>query len=181
MASKELGYSEFRAQVEKFNADSESYSFCKSIRGGCCTSNIQILKEDGEHIRDVIQTGQISRDTVKRAQRRARDNEVTRCPFLGESDDCTIYPFRPIVCINHGNGGIPLDKDMVKPILTGSTEDVVMKDLGPFSCANCVQLIDNETSVPVEIVRKSMIIGSNAEKGQTTRMRSFLTESLPHY
>lgn len=181
MPSPELGYSEFREEVKKFNAEVKS-PFCKSIEGGCCSPDILIQKEDAELIRVAIQKGEIPRDTAKRAQRRARDNEIDRCPFLGEESECTIYEYRPLACIAHGNGGIPKDKNQIEAVMKGSSEELAVSDLGPFSCSNCLPLIDHDASVPSETIRKSLIIDYEARAiGPHVGMREFLTKTLPHY
>jgi len=180
MSSPELGYAQFRSQVEKFNEEAEPYSFCKAIKGGCCSPDIVIQVEDGAWIKDAVQNGDISQDTVERAIKRAKNPQVDRCPFLGEQNECTIYENRPLVCIAHGNGGYPLDPDKTRAILRGSTEDIAPKELGVFSCENCAPLIDGEERLPAEIVRKSTIIRIEVEAvGPFTSMRDFILEELP--
>lgn len=179
--NRELSYSDFRAKALKFNAEAQQYSFCKSINGGCCVRNVPLIREDKELIKDAVQKKEIPRETMRRAQRRARDKELNECVFLGEQGECTIYSSRPVVCINHGNGGIPKDEQRRMQILGGSSGEISVKDIAPFSCADCISNTDQEGAVPEEIARKGMIIKYELNRRPTTSIEDFLTKELPHY
>lgn len=182
MPIPEITYSEFREKAENFNSKAKPYSFCKAINGGCCHRDVDVIKDDKEFIRDAIQRGDIPRETVRRAQRRARDPQEKQCPFLGEQGECTIYPYRPLICIQHGNGGLPRDPGKRKEVLGGSQEEIPIKDIVPYSCESCAPHIDATGTVPAEVVRRSLLVlfVSRSSKSRTS-LNTFVAKELPRY
>lgn len=184
MPLPEIGYSEFREKAERFNAQAAKYSFCKGINGGCCIPNVNMLEDDKKLIIDAASRGKIEKSVIRRARRRAKDPEVNSCPFLGDDEKCTIYPYRPIKCIQHGNGGIPRSEEDVKAIASGAKESLTAKELVPFSCKDCLAEVDSETQIPREVIMKTMFIkdsNDNNPTAQSTPMNVFLLRDLPKW
>lgn len=143
--------------------------------------DVPVLKEDKDFIGDAVRKGEVTQDVMKRAQRRARNPQEKHCPFLGEQGECAIYPYRPVVCINHGNGGLPRNQSKRREILGGSAEDIEVRNLGPYSCENCIPHVDQDAVLPSEVVRKGMFIRYELERRPRTSLNTFVAKELPHY
>lgn len=76
----------------------------------CCTSIVAISNNDMLVITSDIESGKISRGTVENAIERSKMPENGRCPFLTDTNLCSIYESRPYQCITWGIGGKPLPK-----------------------------------------------------------------------
>ncbi|MBI2031441.1 MAG: YkgJ family cysteine cluster protein [Candidatus Levybacteria bacterium] len=180
MRVPEIEYPEFREKVERFDSSFREYNFCKGIDGGCCKANVSMVYGDKKIISDALARGDIKKWVVKRAQRRAKDPKVTQCPFLGRDKKCTIYPHRPVHCIQHGNGGIPLNVDEdIRAMAKGSKATIKTRDLGTFSCKDCALAVDGEAEVPAEVVLKSVFIRSNVSRKPSTPLNTFILRELP--
>jgi Fe-S-cluster containining protein len=173
-------YLQLRRQALELNAAAADCSMCHSIEGGCCVPDLSMLPEDQELIHDAVASGDISPETLSRARARAQDESVDRCPFLGDEYECTIYPYRPVVCIQHGNGGLPKEKaTALRAMERPGNRTIRVKDIEQFSCTACGKLNGDNTRIPLSVVGKSVAILVTIQQGEQhygkRRMHEFLT------
>ena len=173
-------YLQLRRDVLELNDSAAEYSLCHSIEGGCCVPDLSMLPEDQEFILVAAAMGDISVETLRRARDRAQDAAVDRCPFLGDDYLCTIYEHRPVVCIQHGNGGLPKDKaTAIRAMERPGKRTIRVGDMEQFSCTACGKLNDNSTRIPLSIVGKSVAILVTIQQGEQhygkRRMHEFIT------
>ncbi len=174
-------YLQLRQQTLDLNDEGRAYCVCHSIKGGCCVPDLSMLPEDQQLIREAVERGDISAATVRRAQARAADESVDRCPFLGDEYECTIYPYRPVVCIQHGNGGLPKDKaTALRAMERPGKRTIRLRDIEQFSCTACGERNDDNDRIPLSVVGKSVAILvtiQNAEQHYGKhRMNDFIAE-----
>lgn len=177
-------YLHLREEALKLNDTAGEYSLCKAIRGGCCKRDVTMLIEDQQVILEAIVRGDIDAPTLQRARRRALDEHEAFCPFLGDGGECTIYAFRPVLCIQHGNGGLPADKPTaLKAMRKPGNRTIRVADLEPFSCDACAAQIDPNTRIPLSVAGKSVAILITLQEGERhygrPRMNSFVIEQIP--
>lgn len=174
-------YLKLRNEVLALNESAQCYSFCKAINGGCCKRDLRLLPEDRELIQEAVERGDIDQQTLDRAVERAKDDELEFCPFLGDQGECTIYAHRPVVCIQHGNGGLPKDKaTTLRAIKNPGNKTIKFSDLEPFSCNACAEHFGPGYRIPLSIAGKSTAILVTIQQGQkhygNRTMNQFLIE-----
>lgn len=148
-----------REEVLTFDRDASRYCLCKAIEGGCCKRGLTILPEDEEIIVEAVARGDIEPETLDRARVRARDDREEFCPFLGDRGECTIYEHRPLVCMQHGNGGLPKDRALArKAIQSPGNKTVKVSDLEQFACVACSEQVNPNTRIPLSVIGKSVAI-----------------------
>ena len=122
---------------------------CRKGRGMCCEGATPVTKYDQGIIMQGVKSRDVSRKTIKLAARRARVDK-TKCGFLDEERQCVIYPFRPIMCIMTGVGGLPnkLHPEVVDAIelfLSGGPDvEVPTGKLVTSMCPDCAKQLTNE-------------------------------------
>jgi hypothetical protein len=152
-------YIRMRHEVLTFDEESRHCALCKGIDGGCCKRDLTILPEDEENIVEAAARGDIAPETIERARRRAADPGEEFCPFFGDQGECTIYPHRPLVCMQHGNGGLPKDRAVARKALTApGSRTIRICELEQFSCDACAAQLDPMTRIPLSVVGKSVAI-----------------------
>jgi Fe-S-cluster containining protein len=174
-------YIRMRKEVLEFDEGARQYCLCKGINGGCCKRDLRLLPEDEEVILEAVKRGDIDPTTLQRATLRARDASEAFCPFLGERGECTIYPHRPIVCMQHGNGGLPKDKAVARRALERpGNRTIKVSELEQFSCDACAEHVGATDRIPLSIVGRSVAILLTIQQGQrhygSRTMNQFLTE-----
>lgn len=177
-------YIKLRNEILALNESAKQYCLCKAIDGGCCKPNLKMLPEDQEVIMEAVASGEIDAATLQRARRRADDEQVNRCPFLGDQGECTIYPYRPVVCIQHGNGGLPKDKETtMRAIRNPGKKTIKISEIEKFSCDACAEQINHNDRIPLSVVGKSVSILVTIQEGERhyghRRMNQFLREAFP--
>lgn len=91
--------------------------------GACCTAEVPIYTSDMLRITQDIQSGDISRQTVSDAIKRANDpSKAAACPFLTDDNLCSIYDSRPYICVAWGIGGEPMEPNLYKKMATSWEE-----------------------------------------------------------
>lgn len=174
-------YLKLRRDALEMNDTYRQHSLCHSIDGGCCLPDLSMLPEDQQIILGAAERGDISPDVIRRARARAQDHSIDRCPFLGDECECTIYAYRPVVCIQHGNGGLPKDKaTALRAMERPGKRTIRVKDLEQFSCTACARCNDDNTRIPLSVVGKSVAILVTIQQGERhygrRHMREFVTE-----
>ncbi|HUG13858.1 MAG TPA: YkgJ family cysteine cluster protein [Thermomicrobiales bacterium] len=177
-------YLQLRANLLDLNETAAQHSLCKAIAGGCCVPNLKMLKDDQELILAAVERGDIDAETVQRARRRATDEQVTRCPFLGDHAECTIYAYRPAVCIQHGHGGLPKDKaTTMRAIRTPGNKTIRVAELEQFACDACAKCIKPTDRIPLSVVGRSVVALVAIQQGERhygePRMNQFLIDNFP--
>lgn len=76
--------------------------------GTCCEADILITPDDEAEITQAVKRKQIIPSVIKAAQERVKKG-TDKCGFLNEANKCTIYQFRPALCIATGGAGVPTD------------------------------------------------------------------------
>jgi hypothetical protein len=105
-----MNYFELRRNIKQQSDALPSDHPCRNGNGRCCNErDIPVTPSDERYIAAGIRSGKISAETVFRARKNAKDSSVGHCPFLGPDKKCTIYEFRPIVCVVTGIGAKPND------------------------------------------------------------------------
>ena len=173
-------YLKLRNDALELNASASAHCLCHSIEGGCCVRDLSMLPEDQEMILEAAACGAIDVATLRRARERAQDDAVQRCPFLGDAYECTIYAHRPVVCIQHGHGGLPKDKaTAIRAMKRPGKRTLRVADMEQFSCVACGQRNDNDARIPLSIVGKSVAILVTIQQGEKhygkRRMNEFIT------
>ena len=68
---------------------------------GCCLPNLTVSRIEADAIHHyLIQNGESLKTILELESQNPHQN--TRCSFLDESGDCSIYDARPLVCRSHG-------------------------------------------------------------------------------
>lgn len=110
--------------------------------GRCCDGTTPVNGNDEEVIEAAFDRGEIKLKTIKAAQRRV-NNGTTKCGFLNEKKECTIYESRPAICAVTGAGGVPSSaypetKHAVENMLaTGANEEIPAAKLVSSMCPDC--------------------------------------------
>lgn len=177
-------YMKLRADVLALNEEARPYCLCKAIDGGCCKRDLKMLPEDQQVIAEAVERGDIDQQTLQRARRRAQDDQERFCPFLGERGECTIYAHRPVVCIQHGNGGLPKDKPTaLRAIRSPGKRTLKIAEMEQFSCDACAAQVEPGYRIPLSIVGKSVAILVTIQDGERhyghLTMNRFLIEQFP--
>lgn len=176
-------YIKLRNEVLALNESAQCYSFCKAINGGCCKRDLRLLPEDRELIQEAVERGDIDQQTLDRAVERAKDDELEFCPFLGDQGECTIYAHRPVVCIQHGNGGLPKDKAVaMRAVKSPGKKTIKVADMELFSCTACAEHFSQSHRIPLSVVGKSLAILLTIQDAQRhyeeRRMNQFLIDEF---
>jgi hypothetical protein len=179
-------YRRLRDEALRLNETGRPYALCRNIAGGCCIRDIKLLPEDQLVILEAAARGDIDGATLQRARRRALDEGVTQCPFLGDQYECTIYDYRPVVCIQHGNGGLPTDKaTTLRAMRTPGNRTIRVGDLEQFACDACAAQGNPNDRIPLSIVGKSVAILVTVQEGERhygrPRMIQFLIDHVPEH
>jgi Putative zinc- or iron-chelating domain len=173
-------YLNLRRDALELNESASEYCLCKAVGSSCCVPNLSMLPEDQQMILEAVARGAISVETLRRAKDRVQDKNLDRCPFLGDSGECTIYEHRPVVCIQHGNGGLPKDKaTALRAMNKPGKRTIRISDLEQFSCTACAAQIDDSKRIPLSVVGKSVAILVTIQQGERHygkhRMNEFIT------
>lgn len=176
-------YLQLRKDTLELNDSAREHSLCHSIKGGCCVPNLSMLPEDQELILEAAKRGDIGVDTIRRARARAQDDSVDRCPFLGDEYECTIYEYRPVVCIQHGNGGLPKDKaTALRAMKRPGKRTIRLNEIEQFSCTACGKCNDDNSRIPLSVVGKSVSVLVTVQHAEQhygkRRMNAFVTEQF---
>ncbi|HLT18232.1 MAG TPA: YkgJ family cysteine cluster protein [Thermomicrobiales bacterium] len=176
-------YIKLRNEALEMNEAGQEYCLCRGIEGGCCKPNLKMLPEDQQVIFEAYQRGEIAPETIRRAVERARGGERRFCPFLGDDYRCTIYEHRPVVCIQHGNGGLPKRKDVaLKAMRSPGNKTIRVSEIEQFSCDACAKHVTGKERLPLAIVGKSVAILVTIQEGEkhygTPRMNDFLINTF---
>ncbi|MEZ4523327.1 MAG: YkgJ family cysteine cluster protein [Thermomicrobiales bacterium] len=157
--STNASYIRMRQEVLNFDQEAAPYCFCKAIDGGCCKRDLTLLPEDEGVILEAVAGGEIEPSTIARARPRARDDNEEFCPFLGDRGECTIYAHRPLVCMQHGNGGLPRDRALAKrAIQKPGNKTIKVSDLEMFACNACAEQVNQNDRIPLSVAGKSTAI-----------------------
>lgn len=81
---------------EKFSGIESKYPLnfkCKNGCSGCCVDGLSV---------NVVEFMAIKNELVTYHQPFTHKKTEGKCPFLNESEACTIYSVRPIICRSHG-------------------------------------------------------------------------------
>lgn len=160
MSAENGYYSELRELQQNLNENYTEFNLCEGT-GDCCEPNLFILNQDMEVIKSGVKQGDIPLDVVQRAKERARDPNLTNCSFLSNDNRCTIYPFRPLVCMYYGYGGYPhtgknIDEEKREAIQRGEFElgeTIPNTELGVFACEGCGVNKCGDKKIPLEVVQ----------------------------
>lgn len=166
-----------REDVLKFDRDASPYCLCKAIDGGCCKRGLTLLPEDEEIIVEAAARGDIDPATLQRARVRAADPNEEFCPFLGDRGECTIYEHRPLVCMQHGNGGLPMNRALAKKaIQSPGKKTIKVSELEQFACVACSEQVDGNARIPLSVVGKSVAILVTIQDRQRHANRKTMNE-----
>jgi Fe-S-cluster containining protein len=176
-------YQRLRDEALQLNDAGRPFSLCRGIDGGCCIRDIKLLPEDQSIILEAAKRGDIPAETMQRARRRALDPSINACAFLGEQCECTIYAYRPVVCIQHGNGGLPTDKaTALKALQKPGNRTIRIGDIEQFACDACAAHAKPNDRIPLSIVGKSVAILITVQEGERhygrPRMNQFVIENV---
>lgn len=176
-------YIKLREQALELNASAQQYCLCRGIKGGCCKPNLKMLPEDQQIIYEAYQRGEIAPETIRRAVERARGGERRFCPFLGDDYRCTIYEHRPVVCIQHGNGGLPRRKDVaLRAMRNPGNKTIRISEIEQFSCDACAEHVTGKERLPLAMVGQSVAILVTIQQGEKyygePRMNDFLINTF---
>lgn len=176
-------YLQLRANLLELNESAAPYSLCRAIDGGCCKRDIKLLIDDQQVILEAVERGDIDPVVVQRARRRAEDDSLDRCSFLGEQGECTIYAHRPLLCIQHGHGGLPKDKaTTMRAVKSPGNKTIRVSDIEQFSCDACAAHVKPGDRVPLSVVGRSVLYLVAIQEGEkhygTPHMNQFIIENF---
>ncbi len=138
---------------------------CTKGNAKCCDREIGTTEDDERLIYKAFQEGKIPDSVRQRAAKRLRDN-VDKCLFLGDQNECLIYPFRPFVCVEWGGIRGFSNSDKIEILKkreqkTGNKQFIPMSALACKACPDCAkQLEARQTNLPLLVVE----IATAAEK-----------------
>lgn len=134
-------YQELRERALALNQKEGSKHPCVRGNGACCEPDIQITADDALNIRQSAMKGLIPLNVIQDAKKRVRNKNRQRCAFLGDDNECSIYEFRPLVCIITGTGGKPRTEDVRKAVdlfkITGKDTEISCTKVTDASCVDC--------------------------------------------
>jgi|GEM_PF-5125516 len=139
-----IDYKDLRRSLLQENKLLPSEHPCCKGKGNCCERNIPVSEKDVQIISGAIQRGDIPRSVIAQAKERAATSKQNRCPFLNPRNECSIYPYRPIVCIEARAGGTAHPKQLEATVQqyaeTGTDPGIpVCNTRTSHMCAECHQ------------------------------------------
>lgn len=142
--------------ITKIPAD---YPCSRCNTSECCQNRkVRLTFFDAQYILEAIKNGEISKKVAEQAWETAKDRNSRICPFLNsETNKCTIYNHRPLVCMTYGYGHIPNQEEMERSFrilkLTKKDLGVQIKSGEVHMCENSAQeLINTSRRMPLGIM-----------------------------
>jgi hypothetical protein len=140
--------------------------YCEKGNGECCKVKIEILDSDLEVIENAVRANLIPLPVIIGAYKASLDPEAKSCAFLYEAKDgqrlCSIYEYRPLICITNTAGGSPQDHVYMKLALAGiKLPDIKVRDLEKCGlCTGCFRKAERDNpSLPLEHLVTSLNVG----------------------
>ncbi len=161
---------------------------CVRGNGACCYQpEVPSTTEDHEVIIQAAKDGKIPKHIIDRALKRAFDPLSKGCPFLGDNNECTIYPYRPVICMMYGTGAGPSSRQLLAEAMkkrkSGKERGLKMPQVRPFLCDSCMVSFNPRTVYPTLIVEKTLevwdYIAVRAHEGKAMWLTNFVKYLLP--
>jgi len=111
---------------------------CRPGVARCCEVDIPLTDGDKEIVVRGIASGAISQEIVDKAIVKAKKHGTKRCAFLNDRNGrCTIYNYRPLVCVATGTTGIPSSEKALGTLLANPSEGLPFSQLSSTMCSRC--------------------------------------------
>lgn len=157
-----IEYLQLRNIADQNNATMGSDHPCRRGKADCCRTDLLLADSDAAYIREGIQHGDISSQTLVSAKDRARKGKKV-CPFLSENKECTIYERRPLICIATGTMAIPSnaeDASIMKFTTNEGGIGLPFSKLSSSMCKGCHSTLAKQgKGVSAQALRDSQEIG----------------------
>lgn len=179
-------YRQVRQTAEQLNSRMPADHPCQRGNGECCmVRDLAMTMDDLGVIAEGIANEDISQETLHQAMRNEGDEENQYCPFFDRTNRvCTIYEYRPLVCVSYGMGASPESQDVYDAAVTSQVqgEDAAIP---LFNCDH-VQMCQSciitqgirDVQIPLQDVQDSQTIKSYLEETNTFSTASFV-RALP--
>lgn len=168
-------YLAIRRTAEVMNNRKSANHPCVRGNGECCRQrNISLTFEDAKLIERAVGRRQIPESVRQQAIANASDPTREYCPFFDiEGRVCTIYRYRPIICIAYGIGGIPESNGITTDVPKGRMRALNM-------CHGCFNSLDGSMeTVPLQDVQDYRVIAGYLEQSPRISSSDFVREILP--
>lgn len=152
-------YLQLRRKVMADAKKMDKVSPCQKGKGFCCTAHVGVSVEESQEIISAARDKKIPDTVIKRVAQNLADENNGMCPFLGKTNNCMIYEYRPLECVNFGRGALIVTEEgsrEASQVLKGEREDG-LKEPGvkPRLCEHCQPLRDPDISYPVTLLVSS--------------------------
>lgn len=126
--------------------ENQKGTLCTEGNANCCTSDAEVVAKDVNHIFEGFRSGILPIEALEVALYRAATND-SRCPFLDDDNGCSIYEYRPLICISNDTLKLPTKhrvRNIQKICNNRSLDDNVPYDwTGNKLCDDCHKRIQN--------------------------------------
>lgn len=138
---------------------------CVKGNGECCIDEAAVLPQDIELLQEKFRNGTLDIQILEEDIGRVAQASGA-CPFLDEEKNCTVYHFRPLICVYNNGLYLPGGEANAKKVndiiaINGNdSQRIALKYLAGPSCSNCFDECNessdtNLNSVSVEDLVKS--------------------------
>jgi hypothetical protein len=124
---------------------------CLRGKAECCDRTVGLSRADATLLLRAFAGGKIPDSVRERAVARNLDRRNDRCPFLSDDRECTIYPFRPLICLAWGIGGrarpdtaAELSRRKQLQERTGLEQSVDVEEIACYACPSCLAELRGE-------------------------------------
>lgn len=135
-------YNNLREQLGTWSdADRAAGHPCVAGNAECCTADAELISQDIDHLFEAFRSGQLPIEILHEAVARGLE-ENARCPFLDDENNCTVYEYRPLICVGNNTVYMPLNDtylSRIETIMRRNTSDKKIRQqwLGNKMCPSC--------------------------------------------
>ena len=168
--------------------NSEIATPCVKGKAVCCDNEVPITPGDRNVLLNAVETGHIPQAIIMNALLRAANEESEMCPFLDDANECSVYEYRPLVCIYFGKGAAPkrrgdLSDAVGKKRKTGVDPEFTIETCTPGMCRDCALQHDPLTRYPTSLVEKTLFVSDHIANennaGKVELLIEFVKDTLP--
>jgi hypothetical protein len=161
---------------------------CLRGKAECCDRTVGLSRADAALLLHSLANGEIPDSVRERAVTNNLDRQSDRCPFLGDSRECTIYPFRPLICLAWGIGGrarpdtaAALSRRKQLQEKSGIEQSVDVEEIACYACPSCLAELRHERrQYPLELIEAvtTAYVYLHADDEVGSRLTNFVKKHL---